>query len=193
MLDDFGGGDRAKLERSLEPEPARLAGEEAGGEQVARAGRVDQPLDRLGRHVGPLAARNGGRACLAAGHDQRRRDLSARQAMASSTSLTMRHRRGLGLIGEQDVDLAVAQQLPEAVAVAVDAECVGQGEGDLAAGGMGRLDRGLHRRARLGRIPQIAFEVDDAAVGDRGRGRPSPSPAAARRQGTCSSSAGRPA
>ena len=56
MLDHFGRGDRAELERLLEAPAARLAGEEAGGEQVAGAGRVDQPLDRLGGHVGALAA-----------------------------------------------------------------------------------------------------------------------------------------
>ena len=55
MLDDLGRGDRAELQRCLEPEPARLPGKEAGGEQVAGAGGVDQPLDRLGRDLGALA------------------------------------------------------------------------------------------------------------------------------------------
>ena len=56
MLDDLSGGDRAKLETRLQPQSARFAGEEAGGEQITRAGGVDQPLDRFSRDRGALIA-----------------------------------------------------------------------------------------------------------------------------------------
>ena len=52
----------------------------------------------------------------------------------------------------------------EAVAVAVDAEGVGQGEGDLAPGLARDLDRPHHRVARRLRVPQIAFEIEDRGV-----------------------------
>ena len=55
MLDHFGGGDRAQLKARLQPQPARFTGQEAGGEQIARAGGVDQPVDRLGRDRDALA------------------------------------------------------------------------------------------------------------------------------------------
>ena len=54
----------------------------------------------------------------------------------------------------------------EAVAVTVDAEGVGQGEGDLAACFTRDLDRPHHRVARRLRIPQIALEIEDRAIAD---------------------------
>ncbi len=53
--------------------------------------------------------------------------------------------------------------------MAVDAESVGQGEGDLAARIARRGDCRFHRRARLGRVPQIALEVEDRGVGNIAR------------------------
>src|SRR5688572_6026003 len=58
MLDDLGRRDRAEPERAFEPEPTRFPGQESRREQIAGPGRVDQALDRLGRHVRPLAARS---------------------------------------------------------------------------------------------------------------------------------------
>ena len=58
MLNDFGCGDRAKLERHFQPEPARLPGKEPRREQIACAGSVDQSFDRFGRNAGVLLARH---------------------------------------------------------------------------------------------------------------------------------------
>ena len=55
MRDDFGGRERAGLETGLERTPAAARGEEAGGEQVAGAGGVDDLLDGRRRDFGPLA------------------------------------------------------------------------------------------------------------------------------------------
>jgi hypothetical protein len=41
MLDDFGRGDRAQLQRRFQAQPLRLAGKEACSEQVARPRGVD--------------------------------------------------------------------------------------------------------------------------------------------------------
>ena len=74
MLNDFGGSDGAKLERHFEPEPSCLPGKEPRREQIARAGRIDQPFDRLGGHACALVARHRDRAFLGT-RDHQGRDL----------------------------------------------------------------------------------------------------------------------
>ena len=111
MLDHFGGGDRAEPQRLLRGRPARLAEQEAGGEQVAGAGRVDQ----FARSARPAtSARSPPRMASAPsslrvttrvstfGRDRRDRALEVRDAG---------QRLDLGLVGEQDVDPAVVDQL----------------------------------------------------------------------------------
>ena len=142
--------------------PLRLAGEEAGGEEIARAGRVDHFGDRLGRDRGALAALNGDRALLAARDDQGLdpgRDRGDRRLEIGGAG----EHHDLGFIGEEDVDAAAVDQLVEAVAMAVDAEAVGKREGDLAARRPRHLDRPHHRVARRFRVPEIAFEIEHAA------------------------------
>ena len=57
MRDDFGRGDRAGLEAAPRAaRPRQRAGEEAGGEQVAGAGRVDDLVDRSRGDLDALAA-----------------------------------------------------------------------------------------------------------------------------------------
>ena len=75
-------------------------------------------------------------------------------------------RLDLRLVGEKDVDASLVEKLIEAVAMAVDAEGVRQGESDLAAGLASDLDRADHRIAGRFRVPEIAFEVEDRAVAD---------------------------
>src|SRR4051794_33968197 len=73
MGDHLRGGDRARLERLLEGSPLRLAVEEAGGEQVAGAGRVDDPAAETGdRHRDSAAPLDGERAFRPAGDDEQR-------------------------------------------------------------------------------------------------------------------------
>src|SRR6185369_12245192 len=75
-------------------------------------------------------------------------------------------RLNLRLIGEKDVDPSAVDQLVEAVAVAFDAEGVGQSEGDLAARGPGDLDRPDHCIAGRFGVPQITFEIDRRRIAD---------------------------
>src|SRR4029453_526565 len=112
MLDHSGGGETPQPERGLETELARLAGEEAGGEQFAGASGVDQPVDRLCRDVGALTARYSGGPGLAAGHDQGL-DVCGQRGNGLLDIIHLSHRRSFRLVGEQYVDLAVAKQLPE--------------------------------------------------------------------------------
>ena len=71
-----------------------------------------------------------------------------------------------GLVGEKDVDAAFVEQPVEAVTMAVDAEHVRQGEGDLAPGLTRHLDCADHGVARSLRIPQIALEIEDRRGAD---------------------------
>ena len=58
VLDDLCGGKAAEAGAIGEVEAAGQAGEEAGRKQVARAGGVDDALDREGRNGPRLAARD---------------------------------------------------------------------------------------------------------------------------------------
>ena len=62
MRDHFGGADRAGLEAAGEIAAAAARSEEAGGEQVAGAGRVDDLLDGRRRDLDALAALDRDRA-----------------------------------------------------------------------------------------------------------------------------------
>ena len=105
---------------------ARKPEQEAGGEQVAGAGGVDQLVDRRGRH----RFRDLSRVTTT-------QPFSLRVTAASLASLrsaaTRRIEIGglveafqLALVGEQKVDGAVADELEEFVAIAADAEGIRQ-------------------------------------------------------------------
>src|SRR4051794_41151095 len=69
VADHRRGGDRAELARTVEGHALRVAEQEAGRVEVAGAGGVDHPLDRVGRDL----------VLVVAGHDHRTRG-SASQA-----------------------------------------------------------------------------------------------------------------
>uniref|UniRef100_A0A0N4ZIW8 LigA n=1 Tax=Parastrongyloides trichosuri TaxID=131310 RepID=A0A0N4ZIW8_PARTI len=75
---------------------------------------------------------------------------------------------GAALVGQDDVRRALdeGQQFG---APAMDDEAVRQGDGDLAARGMGGGGGGLEGGAGRGRVEQIAFQIDDGAVADHAR------------------------
>src|SRR5579872_1638754 len=50
MLNHLGGRERAEPSASAVVGAARETGQEAGGEQIARPGRIHHPLDRKGRY-----------------------------------------------------------------------------------------------------------------------------------------------
>ena len=77
----------------------------------------------IGCFIGAFVAGNGGRAIFRPGHNQRGHRLRD-TGNGFLHVIDHRHRRRLRLVGEKDVDLVVAKQLPEAFAVAVDAESI---------------------------------------------------------------------
>ena len=120
--------------------PPGMADQEAGGEQVAGAGRIHDFTDRRGRHGFGLAAGNDHAAFLAAGDNGKRRiALDRRQRAVEIAGLV--ERMQLALIGEHDVDGLVADQLEEFVAIAVDAERVRQASARPCGRSCGRCSR----------------------------------------------------
>ncbi len=136
---------------------AAITEEEARGIEVARPRRIHHPghrrrIDRVG-----LLAGEHQRAAGAAGE---RRQLAGAAGLPQRLVeiIDLPEGADLRLIGEEDVDM-LAQQVAERGAVPVDAEGVGEREGDLAAAFVsdaGRLDEGLLRRRR---IEEIAFQI----------------------------------
>src|SRR5690349_21937095 len=109
MRDDLGRGDRPETAAGAEIVSEREAVEEAGGVLVAGAGRVDDPA-RYGLRVDEVD--------LLTTHDQRalratgqRRDLAVvvDTLQRGVEVVDLVQRADLGLVGEQDVDLAVDQ------------------------------------------------------------------------------------
>src|SRR5690606_38487529 len=152
VADHLGGADGAHRQAVLEAFAARVAGKEARGEQVARARRVDHFGDRLGRDLRTLAVRHRDRAVRATRGDEDR-DFPGHCGDAGFEVVLAGQRGQLVLVDEQDVDLALVDQRAEIVAVALYDEAFAGGEGDLAAGTAGDLDRPPHRAARLLGIP----------------------------------------
>ena len=71
------------------------------------------------------------------------------------------------VVRKKDVDQAIVDQAAEIIAMARNAESIGQGERNFASCRAGNVDRSAHRGARFLGIPQIAFEIEDRAVGDQ--------------------------
>ena len=126
MRNDLGRRQRAERRALAVRKILCVAGEEAGREQIAGAGRVDDFLDRKGRRRDDAGA-------LGHHHASRRARDDAQQAGFALQLLERRVEIGgliqrvqLALIGEQNIDDAVANQLEKFVAVAVDAKGVGE-------------------------------------------------------------------
>ncbi len=121
---------RPEPRQVLRARPPRMAGEEAGREQVARAGGIDQPLDRLRRHLDALPT---------AGWQWRRppprRDDQQRHLRGASQAPPPRNRSQPGTGPAASSSLAnrmsispPCDQLAEIVMMVVDAEHVGERE-----------------------------------------------------------------
>src|SRR5262249_16242189 len=76
MLDDFGGREGAQSRRSRRIDAAGKPEKKAGREEMAGAGRIDEPLDRKGGNTLRSFARDDPAALLATGHDRERRVLA---------------------------------------------------------------------------------------------------------------------
>ena len=147
MRDDLGGAQRAELGAMRHVLAAGEAIEEARGEEIAGTGGIEDLRDRRGRDFDAILAGEDFRAFLAA-RQHRDLGLAAHRGGGLLEILRLVERADLGLVGEEDVDMA-ADQVAEIGAVAIDAERIGEGEADFAAGLVGnggRLTEGLFRR-----------------------------------------------
>jgi hypothetical protein len=71
----------------------------------------------------------------------------------------------LGLVGEEHVDLGL-DEAEELLAMAIDAERVGQRERDPVAGLVGEAGRQPVRLLGLGLVPEVSLEVEHLGTGD---------------------------
>src|SRR5213075_2866276 len=108
MADDFGGAQAADLAANGERQVAGQAEQEACGIEVARSGRVDDPRYRGRAHPVYAVAGHDYAARLAAGQG-RDRDMTAHRIRRLGEFLGLVKRTDLGLVGEQDIDLALDQ------------------------------------------------------------------------------------
>ena len=140
---------------------AHKAEQEAGGKEIAGTGGVHQLPDRGGRNGNNAAIGDDDTALFAAGDDAEP-GVGGELLQRGVEVGRLIQRMQLGLVGKNQINRALAHQLEKFIAIAVDAERIRQRQRDLAAGAM-RNRRGLHK-GFLGavRIPQIAFEIDDA-------------------------------
>src|SRR5258705_10427330 len=112
---------------------------------------------------------------LAAAHDHRavgaageRGDLAvpAHAGEGGVEAVDLVERADLRLVGEQDVHV-VLDEVEEGLAVPTHAERIRQREGDLAAGGVGDGRGRPEGLLGLGRIEEIALEIEDPAAGEK--------------------------
>ena len=139
--------------------------QEAGRVQVAGAGRVDELLDRGGGHLHRVVGGHDHRAVLGAGdHDDLR--APAHRAHGLREVAGLGQREDLLLVGEEHVNV-VLDERAELLEMALDAERVGERQGDPPA----RAVRGGHRHAEgvlgAGLVPEVALEVRHGAAGDQ--------------------------
>src|SRR5437588_6147461 len=112
MGDDLGRTQAAELAAAGQGFAAGEAEQEAGGVEIAGAGRVDDLADGRGGHLVGLVSGDDDRAVLAP------RDGGERAYVTDPLDGGLEVGAGeqgeeLGLVGEEDVDLAVPQQLQE--------------------------------------------------------------------------------
>ena len=165
LADDGGSGEATETTGDAEAAATDIGGQEPGGEGVTGAGGVDQGGGR-GVDVYAFGAAQDGAAVGAPGEGGEG-DVGAGAFGGGLELVLLVEAADLGLVGEQDVDV-VADQGAEGVAVAADAEGVGERERDLAAGLVG--DGGGAGEGLLGfrRVEQVALEIGDGAVADGG-------------------------
>ena len=183
VADHLGGRQRAEAARGPEVVAVGEPEQEAGGEEVAGAGGVDDALDRAGVDHVHLVAGDDHRALLAAGE---RRDLALARHLLQGVveRVDPVERRDLVLVREQDVDV-VLEQVEELVAVALDAERVGEGERHAVAGVVRGAGGPAERVLGVGLVPEVALEEQHLRAGEEGGVELGRARAGRRRRGTC--------
>src|SRR5438105_9036418 len=105
MADDFGGAQAADLAANRERQAAGQPIEKAGGIKIASAGAIDDPRHRRRGNLVRLIAAKDHAAGGAAGQ-RRGLDMVANRLGGGDEVAGLIKRADLGLVGEQDVDLA---------------------------------------------------------------------------------------
>ena len=163
VADDFGGGDAADAAAGLQLVATGDSKEEPGGVQVAGAGGVDDVVDGLRVDVDLFVCCDDEGTLFAARDDG---DFAEATHLGDGVIevLGFEERGDLSFVCEEDVDMA-GDEVEEGGTVAVYAERVGEGEGDLAIGAVG--DLGGSNEGRFGRflVEEVALEVGNGGAG----------------------------
>ena len=133
---------------------------------------ADPPAGGGGRHAG---ARQASRAACHPGNDDRPvfdprdRRQGARPTHPLDGILERARKQGeeLGLVGEQDVDLPLLEELGELVAPVLHAEGIRERQGDSSSCFVRQLHRLPEGVLGVGRVPQVPLEVGHLGTGDR--------------------------
>src|SRR5690554_2196825 len=164
MRDHLSCGECAEPPAFFEGAARREPKEEARGEEIARARRIDE-LTRRDRVNGdrPIA-RDDERAFFAPREDGDAA-FSADRFSRLFKARGLIERGDLGLIREEDIDMSV-DEIEEALSMALDAKGIGEGEGDLAPMIMSELGGAKEGSLCFGAIPKIALKIGDARFAD---------------------------
>src|SRR6476620_362349 len=124
MLDDLSRRQRAETRAGLVIAAANEAGQEAGGKEVAGAGRVDKIVDRRGRHRARPVVADDDTPFLRTRDDGE--DALPLQRLDRGFEIGgLVQRMQLALIAEDDIERAAAHEIDEFVAIEIDAKRVG--------------------------------------------------------------------
>ncbi len=140
MLDHFGGGERAHTGGGAVILAVRMSDQESGGEQVAGAGDIDHFFNRHGLHRLDAVAGDHDAAFFAARY-HRELGVGAQELHGGIEIGGFVQAVQFALIGEQDIDRALADQIEKLGPKPLDAECVRQSERDAPPVTMARFPK----------------------------------------------------
>src|SRR6516164_6162531 len=156
MLNDLGRRESTETSGGAMILPPRQADKEASGKEIAGSGYIDHPIDRLRRHGLDVGARYHDATLFAARH-HRKLGLGAHRFHCAVEVGSLVQTVQLALVGKDDINGTLANEIEKFHTIAVDAERIGQSNRNLATRlvcDAGSLDEGL---LGLRRIPKIAF------------------------------------
>jgi hypothetical protein len=126
VLDDFGGGKRAKARTGFEAFVLAEPCQKSGREEIASACRIDNGIDGEGWHGENFAGGYDNRTVFGAGDDAE--DIFAAQLRGGGVEIRcLIKRMQLTFVGEEDLHRPRADEPKELIAVTIDAKAIGQG------------------------------------------------------------------
>ncbi len=164
MRNDLGCRDRPEPSGRRQVVTTRQTEQETGREEIAGPRGVENVLDRFGIDLHDLVTSDDRRSERPA-RDDRERTVATDRGDRGFEVLGFVERAEFVLVREENVDL-VLDERTEVVAMAVDAEAVGQRERHLPPGAMGDARGVTKGLLRVVAIEEIALHVEHPSGGD---------------------------